>query len=136
MEKFFTFNKFFIGFCALLVVIVFASNYARDERIKEQAKVIGQQAGEWNWPAQGVSTTIDDISAKIIKLSENDAEVEVHGKQKVAFSNATEAASVAGEKTTSDAPSKSPDTADYKAVLTLYKNGKSPIWLLGKLEEQ
>ena len=85
MDKIFTFNKFFIGFCALLVVIVFASNYLRDERIKEQAKVIGQQAGEWSWPAQGVSTTIDDISARILKLNDNDAEVEVHGKQKVAF---------------------------------------------------
>ena len=128
MDKIFTFNNWFIGFCALLVVAVLGSNYIRDQRIMEQAKLIGRQDAEWTWAAQGISTTVDELDAKILKRTDNDAEVEVQGKQKIVMlTPGNPALPLAGS---------SPALTDYKAILTLYKNGNSKFWLLGKVEEQ
>jgi hypothetical protein len=151
-------NPIFVGFCALLVVAIFAAGYIRDQRILEQAKVIGRQEAEWSWPSQGISTNIvDDIQARILKRTENDAEVEVKGKQNIVLqapgavnptndptniptnipanvqaSVQTNTQALAG----SESNSKSGSSSDFKAILTLYKNGNSRIWVLGKVEGQ
>jgi hypothetical protein len=135
MDKIFTPNRYFVGFCAVLILAVFAANYIRDQRILEQAKLIGRQEAEWTWPSQGVSTNVGEIKAKILKQTENDATVEVHGEQSI---TATGPILNPSSNSTSN-PGSNPaanSNSDFKAVLTLYKNGNSRIWLLGKVEGQ
>jgi hypothetical protein len=199
MENLFKPNRLFVGFCALLVVTVLAANFARDQRILEEAKVIGRQQAEWSWPSQGVSTNVDEVQAKILKLTENDAEVEVKAKQKIILQTpdaaylskgpsvnaaATKAESAKDEAAKSEsvktesvktqpangdlanaqsAHGQSTNTqttkvqsnnvlagarppagsepvsdsfSDFKAVITLYKQGGSHVWLIGKVEGQ
>jgi len=138
-------NPLFVGFCAVLVLAIFAAGYIRDQRILEQAKVIGLQEAQWSWPSQGVTTNVDDIQARILKRSENDAVVEIKGKQKICLqapgsgnpindqvNGSSKTQPVAGSESTSSSISNS----DFKAVLTLYKTGNSRIWMLGKVEGQ
>jgi len=146
-------NPLFVGFCAVLVVAIFAAGYIRDQRILEQAKLIGLQEAQWSWPSQGVTTNVDDIQARILKRSENDAVVEIKGKQKISLqtpgagnpindrssgqskdqtNGQGKTQPVAGSESTSGSVSNS----DFKAVLTLYKTGNSRIWMLGKVEGQ
>ncbi|MBS1993044.1 MAG: hypothetical protein JSS83_21155 [Cyanobacteria bacterium SZAS LIN-3] len=120
MDKLFTPNKYFVGFCAALVLIVFAWNYTRDQMLLEEAKEIGRQQAAWSWPSMGITTTIEDIDAKILKRTDNDAEIEVQGKQKI--------------QAPADAQALAGSESNYKAILTLYKHGNSRIWLLGKVE--
>ena len=123
MDKIFTPNRYFIGFCAALVLVVFAWTYIRDQMILEEAKVKCAELATWNWPAIGISSRIGDVDAKIIKRTENDAEVEVQGKQVFDLQpNATDTQALAGTE------------SNYKATLTLYKNGESRRWRLGKVE--
>jgi len=131
MDKFFTPSRYFVGFCALLIVAIFALNFVRDQKLLEEARVIGRQEAEWNWPSMGISTTIDGVEAKILKRSENDAEVEVWGEQKISKHSPVP-----------DIPSKTPPVAgpesisssDFKSVITLYKHGNSHVWWIGKVE--
>jgi hypothetical protein len=149
MDNFFkATNPIFVGFCALLVVSVFAAGYIRDQRILEEAKVIGRQEAEWSWPSQGISTNVDNIEAKILKRTENDAEVEVRGKQKIILQTpepdnqaktSTNAQAVAGPEsgshsTNSSSHASSVSDSEFKAVVTLYKHGNSRIWWIGKVE--
>jgi len=138
MEKIFTPNKYFIGFCALLVVFVAALNYIRDEKILEEARLIGQAQAEWSWPSAGVSVTVGDIKAKILKHTENDAEVEVQGEQKVTrqSSSSSSLSSNQAQPLAGAEPKSTEEKSQFKEVLTLYKNGNSHLWLLGKVEEE
>jgi hypothetical protein len=157
MDKIFTPNRWFVSFCALLVVAVFAWNFTRDQLILEEAKLIGRQEAEWSWPSQGISTNVDDIQAKILKRTEIYAQVGVKGKQKIIMQTPESASQTAaqppagaetatkesgdtntsaGANQTASASAPSNSTSDFKAVLTLYKQGKSRVWLLGKVEGQ
>jgi len=125
MDKLFTPNRYFIGFCALLVAVVFAWTYIRDQMLLEEAKLKCEELGTWNWPAIGISSRIGNVEAKILKRTDNDAEVEVQGKQVFDIQpHGIDTQALAGTE------------SNYKATLTLYKNGESRRWRLGKVEGQ
>ncbi len=92
-----------------------------------------------------------------MKRTDNDAQVEVQGKQKIIVQAPAKAKEEgasgqtqppAGQESSAKAVSQSSpgsgpgstsgsgsqSSSDFKAVLTLYKQGNSRVWLLGKVE--
>lgn len=84
MEKIFTPNRWFIGFCALLIVVVGALKIVGDMHIAEEAKLVAQGIFNFDWPELGIESRVQSINAHVISHSEHDAVVEVTGRQYIA----------------------------------------------------
>lgn len=159
MEKLFTFNKFFIGFCALLIAIVFAAKIVSDMKVAEDAKKVAQGIFQWDWAAMHLHCDAVITDARVIDRSETEAKVEVTAKQTI--SNAVMAStepgdpgSAPGSETGSTPSSESrttsstepatntapkitggaPKQSDCKAILTFYRTNNQ--WELGRVEIQ
>lgn len=135
MEKLFTFNKFFIGFCALLIAIVFASKIVSDMKVAEDAKKVAQEIFRWDWDAMNLHCDAVITDARVIDRSETEAKVEVTAKQTISTaamsgSEADSASGTAAPKITGGAPKQS----DCKAILTFYRTNNQ--WELGRVEIQ
>lgn len=121
MEKFFTPNKWFVGFCALLIMVVATLKIVGDMRLAEDASVFGEDVFTWEWPERGLSSRVTSMKGHVLKRDANEAVVEVSGHQIVANLGPDHKI----EKETVIEP-------DVQATLTFYKrNGK---WELGKVE--
>lgn len=159
MEKLFTFNKFFIGFCALLIAIVFAAKIVSDMKVAEDAKKVAQGIFQWDWAAMHLHCDAVITDARVIDRSETEAKVEVTAKQTI--SNAVMASTEPGasgsapgsetgstpsselgttsstEQATNTAPKitgGAPKQSDCKAILTFYRTNNQ--WELGRVEIQ
>lgn len=115
MEKIFTPNRWFVMFCALLIVVWGALKYVGDMRLAEHAQLIAQKnIFEWRWPALNTNATVRSLKAHVVRRDGTDAVVEVTGRQLI---------STAGG---------APKISDCKAVLTFYR--LQDQWRLGRVE--
>jgi hypothetical protein len=121
MEKLFTPNKWFVGFCALLIAVVATLKIVGDMHLAEYASAIGSEIFEWQWPERGVSSRVTAMQGHVLRRDANDAVVEVSGHQVVS-------------KLTADHKIESETVIepDVKATLTFYKRNSK--WELGKVE--
>lgn len=155
MEKIFTPNRWFIGFCALLIVVVGALKIVGDMHLAEEAKLVAANIFSFDWPGLGVESRVSSINAHVISHSEHDAVVEVSGRQYIAklvpapAKAATEPAETLAATTpaasTDSAPpapppagtefvaAGPPENAEFKAILTFYRANNT--WELGKVEQ-
>lgn len=117
MERFFSPSKWFVGFCALFIIVWLALGYIRDQRIKEEAMLLIDKHFSFRYPVgdgtQKILCEAQSESAKIIKRTTTDALVEVTGKQ---------------TRTANGVKSEAP----FKGSITLYKNEN--IWRVGQLQ--
>lgn len=134
MEKLFSFNKFFVAFCALLIAIVLAAKIVSDMKVADDAKKVAQEIFQWDWESMHLHCDAVITDAKVLDRSETEAKVEVTGTQTI--SNAVMSAdsnpdsSTTGAKITGGAPRQS----DCKAILTFYRTNNQ--WELGRVEIQ
>jgi hypothetical protein len=120
LEKIFTPNKWFVLFCAVLVIMFAALQAVANMRLQEIAKAEGAHIFSWRWPATASSVgTVQTVD--IIKKTENDAIVRVKAVQNIILENQSE----------SKVPLKSEDIS-CSAVLTFYRVDKE--WMLGKVQ--
>jgi hypothetical protein len=125
MEKIFTPNKWFVLFCTVFIGIFVGLQYVIRERVETAAKQIGEQVFTWDWQDKNICSRARMSKAKIIKLTENDAVIQLSGEQE--FSPLERA---------KPNPAK-PETLDHspcQATLTFYKQQNN--WVLGRVELQ
>jgi|GEM_PF-753533 hypothetical protein len=148
MEKIFTPNRWFIGFCALLIVVVGALKIVGDMHLAEEAKLVAMGIFNFDWPELGIESRVQSINAHVISHNEHDAVVEVSGRQYIAKLTHQPVAPPAttpatGAETTPATPPPAsatklvaagpPENAEFKAILTFYRANN--IWELGKVEQ-
>lgn len=121
MEKIFTPNKWFIGFCALLIAVVGALKLVGDMHLAELGAEHGKDIFSWEWPAMGITSRIMSVKSHVLRRDANDAVVEVSGHQVVAKLGPDHKI----EKETTIEP-------EAKATLTFYRRNSK--WELGKVE--
>jgi hypothetical protein len=119
MEKIFTFNKWFVLFCGLLVLMWLALQTVATMRLEELAAEEAKHVFSWQWLGFGRSRGVIE-KAHLIKKSEADAIVRVTARQVV------EAEAEPGHF-----QSKGPEVT-ASALLTFYRVDKD--WLLGKVD--
>lgn len=122
MEKLFTPGKWFVGFCAMFVLIFLSTKYVHDQRMAETGKMHVEKMFTFTFPALGVRSSFEAKEAHIVKSEENEAQIRVSGVQSIVKSSAGAASEEA------------PQTAQCQALVTLYKDqGK---WLVGSFEAE
>jgi hypothetical protein len=119
-EKVFRPSKWFVGFCAVLVLVWFGYQAVASARISEEAKAEAAAIFDWSYPPLRAVSHADITDAKVLKKSETVAVVEVKGKQNLNLTSETGVNTI--------------ETADCGATLTFYKRNKN--WILGKVELQ
>lgn len=121
MEKIFSFNKWFILFCALLIVTWGTLKVVSDMTICEEANYLARTMFAWEWPDLKANATVDSIRTKVIQHTANDAVVEVSGNQIVTTKD-----------TTPGATKGATTNGTFLANLSFYKQQNK--WILGKVE--
>ena len=121
MEKIFSPNRWFVLFCALLIVVWGALKIVADMHLAEQGKARAAEVFTWTWTVDPQRTSrVESVSAKVLGRNANDATVEVTGTQLLQKS-----------VNNGDAPGM-PEKAKVRAVLTFYRLNNQ--WELGKVE--
>lgn len=123
VNKIFSPGKWFVGFCALFLVVYGGLQFVANMRLQEVAKDYAYDVFTWNWSQGGQQkwaskAEITDVS--VVQKSANDAIVKVKGKQEISL-------------TTGDGPGQS-EVVDCGATLNFYK--KNNQWELGRVEYQ
>jgi len=83
MEKLFSFNKFFLFFCAVFVFEWLALQIVGYMRLTSLAKVDGERILAWQWPHKNLRSVIEIYDTKILKRDTSDAIVKVLAKQSI-----------------------------------------------------
>lgn len=120
MEKIFTPNRWFVLFCALLIVVVGSLKLVGDMHLAEFATEKGQEIFSWSWPDRNLTSSVVQARAHVIRRDANDAMVEFTGQQVLT--------NLPGDSRIE----LDPKEANVKAVLTFYKLNSE--WVLGKVE--
>jgi hypothetical protein len=118
MEKIFQPNKWFVGFCAMLILVFVLLQVVQYARLSDMAKIIGTDIFTWGWPDKNISSSCQITDAKVLSKTHTDAVVEIKGKQVLS-----------AEEIKPDTKS---ETTECSAVLTLYR--VNDRWELGKVE--
>lgn len=118
MEKLFRPNKWFVGFCGLLIVVFLSLQYVSRMRLQGLAQAWGAEIFTWDWPGQNLHSIGKMTKADVVKKTESDAVVKVTGTQ------------------TLDRSGAQPQHTETEcgAQLTFYKTNND--WVLGKVELQ
>jgi hypothetical protein len=123
MDRIFTANKWFVAFCAALIIVWVALQFVINLRLTAIAKMDSERILDWSWPSKNLRSKAEVVSAEVLKRSETDAVVKVKAKQQLLQQNQP------GEPFV--------DTGginDCQAILTYYKANHR--WFLGKVEVQ
>lgn len=123
MEKLFLSGKWFVGFCALFIVVWAALQIVANMRLESEAQMIGDEVFSWFWSGENVQSKAQMDEASIERKSDNDALVRVKGKQTLIRYNPGETLDISGGRS---------ETVDCSAMLTLYR--KNDKWVLGRVE--
>ena len=126
MDKLFTFSKWFVLFCALLVVANLARQYVGDRVVSEEAQAAGANVYTFDWD-NGVSgakllrSEGKVVEAKVLHRSASDAQVKITGNQII---------SALDEK--GNLLSEPPVNSKFSAVLSFFRENRH--WILSKVE--
>lgn len=123
MEKIFTPNRWFVLFCALLILVWGALRIVADIRLCERAKSFGHIIFTWNWPDLALQSKVESINAQVLRRGSHDAVVTVTGRQVISKLPLSDDQSKIKESSTK---------TDLKAILTFYRDQDK--WELGKVE--
>lgn len=118
-EKVFRPSKWFVLFCALLVIVWVTWKMVANMRLADDAKYYGQDIFTWDWPDKNWRSQVEIKNAKVIKADGTQAVVEVKGRQRLT--------SAGPDDNMTDT-----ETVDCSAVLTFYRS--SNRWVLGRVE--
>lgn len=125
MERIFRPNKWFVIFCALLILVWVGLQCVANLRLAEEAKSCGLHVFTWAWPNLGWNSSAEVTEASVLKKTDTDAVVKIQGRQVVKFSPS--GLNEAAGKNRSE-------VVDCNATLTFYR--ASGHWVLGKVELQ
>ena len=118
MEKVFSFNRFFLFFCLIFVLLWLGLQAVGYLHLTGLAKVDGERIFGWTWPARKIHSTAQIEETKIVSRSANDAVVKVSGSQNIAIIGEIGQLGV----------------DQFVANLTYYRTNNH--WFLGKVEFQ
>jgi|SRR5215471_9453312 len=123
MESIFRPNKWFVLFCALLIVVWGGYQIVANMRIADEAKLIGHDMFTWDWPELGWSSRAQITDATVVRRSDTDAIVKIKGEQRMTSLR---------QATSESKESPQPSVVDLNATLTFYR--LSNDWVLGRVE--
>ncbi len=133
MKKIFSFNKFFISFCAFFILVWIALQAVSYMRFTDMAKVDGERILAWQWPDKNAKSLIKICETKILKKDHNEAIVKILATQLIEpispnslFLPALDRArpGVIGQ----------PNEVDSKSAVTLTYYRTNNQWFLGRVE--
>lgn len=119
MEKFFRPSKWFVGFCALLILVWGGLQLVANLRLEDEARRAGSDVFSWDWPGRQWRSTAEVSQSSVLKRTATDAIVRVKGRQSVVLSDG-------------GAPGRQIVERDLSATLTFYKSRDQ--WLLGRVD--
>lgn len=121
MESIFRPNKWFVWFCALLIVVWVGLQTVSNMRLVDEAKRIGQHIFTWSWSGPNWTSQAEITEATVVKRGDADAIVKIRGRQTLTYKQGKMLAK------------KEEKTADVvEATLTFYRANNN--WILGKVE--
>lgn len=120
MEKVFQVNKWFVGFCAALIVIFAALQIVSTLRLSDLAKKAGSDVFSWSVPELNIQSVAEIKDARIMKRSDNTATIKVTGEQTFSAPDRTSQTRLTTQK------------SECSAVLTFYRENNN--WILGRVE--
>ncbi len=126
MEKIFLPNKWFVLFCALLIVVWAFLQLVANTRISDEAKAYGQNIFTWYWSGPNWQSRVEKLDTEIVRRTATDAIVKIKGKQVLSLATQDEGGEL--KQTTGNAEK----SVDCAATLTFYRLNND--WILGKVE--
>ena len=123
MENIFRPNKWFVGFCALLIVVWGGLQLVSNTRLSDEAKACALDVFTWDWPGRNWTSIASVSDANVLRKSDTDAIVRVRGKQVL---------TVAPAGVKADFKNSRSEEFDFAATLTFYR--ASNRWVLGKVD--
>jgi len=123
MENIFRPNKWFVGFCALLIIVWGGLQFVSNARLTDDARACAADLLTWEWPGRNWSSAAAISDASVVRRSDTDAIVRVKG---------TQILTVAPAGVQADFKNSKSDRVDFQATLTFYR--ASNEWVLGKVE--
>lgn len=123
LEKLFLSSKWFVVFCALFIVVWLALQVVSNMRLENESQIIGNNLFSWTWPERSWESRGDITKVSILQKTDNDAVVEVIGKQTLLKPP---------ETARLDREAQQSETVDCSAKLTLYRRNNK--WVLGRVE--
>lgn len=120
MEKIFTPNRWFVGFCALFIAIFVSLQWVINTRLQTYAEKVGENVFTWIWPDHNLMSATKITGTKILKRNETSAIVEVSGDQTISPFDPKTAGKNESEQ------------SKVKAILTFYRIKND--WRLGTVE--
>lgn len=120
MDKIFYPNKWFVAFCALLIVVWGALQLIINMRVTDEAKQIGELIFTWSWKGLDCQSSAQITGAEVLKRTATDAIVKIRGKQVLTCITADQG------------NARKPQEVDCTATLTFYRSSSN--WVLGKVE--
>lgn len=133
MDKFFSANKLFVGFCGALIVVWIALQVVMHLRIIEIAKLDAAKIFTWSWPVKNgvLSSSASNTCAQVIKKTGSEVTVKVTGKQ--ALERHLFDIDADNNKYEVQAPPElGKRSLDCEATLTYYRSDNR--WILGRVE--
>ncbi len=133
MEKIFSFNKFFLFFCAVFILEWIALQVVGYMRLTSMAKVDGERILAWQWPYKQIRSVVEIHDTKILKRDANDATVKVLAKQSIQPITGGPIVTTTPDTVLLFPPQTKTNT-QCTATLTYYRTNSQ--WFLGKVECQ
>lgn len=125
MEKIFTPNRWFVMFCALLIVVWGTLKLVQDMRLSEEARTVAMGIFSYSFPSLSVVSEVESMNAQVINRNDHESLVKVSGRQLISKHPDAQTGGSAQNDSSSE-------RVDFQANLTFYKSGAS--WVLGKVE--
>jgi hypothetical protein len=155
MEKFFSFNKFFLFFCVVFILEWLLLQAVSYMRLTGMAKLDGERILSWSWPDKDIKSVVQIYDTKILKREPADAVVKVLARQAIQPINSLAATTAtattatipetAGQTVNSRLASK-PNVEQQKTDLTSQPSSQCTVtltyyrtnyqWYLGKVDWQ
>ena len=130
MESIFRPNKWFVLFCALLILVWGGYQLVANMRIANEAKLIGQDIFTWDWPELGWSSNGLITDATVVRRNDTDAIVKIKGKQLI---RSLRSGAQAAKDSQQSSGTTTPDQVmEANATLTFYRLSNN--WVLGRVE--
>jgi hypothetical protein len=131
MKKLFSFNKFFISFCVLFLLVWIALQIVNHMRIKEMAKLDGERVLAWTWPEKNVRSAINIYDTKLLKKDHNEIIAKVLAVQSIQTMNS--GADLTTDRTNQvNLNDNRRSASDCSVTLTYYRTNDQ--WFLGKVD--
>lgn len=117
------FGWYFVGFCALFIVVYGTLKVVSNMRVQEECRELSASIFNWKWPGQNWESKAELTDVEVVSKGDNDAVVKIKAKQTAtAYKPGDEIDSTTGRS----------QTEECTATINLYKLNDQ--WIIGSVE--